>query len=426
MTDFRKKLLGSCASLSVAAVLLYGGAAGAATSPLSVCVDKASPTSGVAQQLAAAVAKQEGRKLKIHEFDSNAGEEGFDVHNFAKLATKDCDLVMGFPLDTDAKRVYLPGVQMTQPYAHTGFVLVATKASGVKKLEDLPKGSLVGVTYLTTPNIYFRSYPELQSEVGLNTKASVNSLVDKKVSAAMLWRPAVVQELDARGMSNDYIFTALGKPHSTFNIVALYTPKHKKDSTAFNKAVISLEKSGELASILGQYAEPGPQPGSNAGNVKVAQTTSAGKLQVGDAFAAHHGDGTSDSGASRKTDGKKKAGKAGGAKPAIYTAAQADVGAKLYAGACARCHGKKLEGFVGPALKGRHFAPASFDFHVKDIFMILSNNMPADQPGTMSHESYVQIMAFLLQQNGYPAGDKKLTFGGALRSTVPFVTDGGS
>jgi hypothetical protein len=37
---------------------------------------------------------------------------------------------------------------------------------------------------------------------------------------------------------------------------------------------------------------------------------------------------------------------------------------------------------------------------------------------------YADIMAFLLQENGFPAGDKELTFDDAKASTEPLVYHG--
>ena len=88
------------------------------------------------------------------------------------------------------------------------------------------------------------------------------------------------------------------------------------------------------------------------------------------------------------------------------------------------CHGPNLEGRAGPALKGANFASDSSDFHVRDIFNILTHNMPATEPGSLAHADYVEIMAFLLQQNGYPSGGKALTYEEAETSKVPLVYRG--
>jgi hypothetical protein len=50
--------------------------------------------------------------------------------------------------------------------------------------------------------------------------------------------------------------------------------------------------------------------------------------------------------------------------------------------------------------------------------------MPATQPGSLEHDDYVQIMAFLLQQNGYPAGSRALAFDSAQNSSVPLLYHG--
>ena len=110
--------------------------------------------------------------------------------------------------------------------------------------------------------------------------------------------------------------------------------------------------------------------------------------------------------------------------PALYTSEQADSGKQKYMTSCALCHGPTLEGRAGPALKGPNFASTKANFRVGDVFVIVSQNMPATAPGSLSHDDYVELMAFLLQQNGYPAGSKALTFDTAQRSKVKLLYHG--
>jgi hypothetical protein len=42
----------------------------------------------------------------------------------------------------------------------------------------------------------------------------------------------------------------------------------------------------------------------------------------------------------------------------------------------------------------------------------------------LQHDDYVNVMAYLLQQNGYPAGGTKLVFDQALNSQVPLLYHG--
>ena len=51
--------------------------------------------------------------------------------------------------------------------------------------------------------------------------------------------------------------------------------------------------------------------------------------------------------------------------------------------------------------------------------------MPATDPGSLEKADYVNIMAYLLQQNGYPAGDAMLNFDQAASSTVKLRWQGG-
>ena len=79
----------------------------------------------------------------------------------------------------------------------------------------------------------------------------------------------------------------------------------------------------------------------------------------------------------------------------------------------------QIGGYPGPALKGAAFADPSYDFHVDEIFRFVAKLMPAATPGSLSDEQNVDIMAYILKQNGYPAGHTELTYDGALRSRVP-------
>jgi polar amino acid transport system substrate-binding protein len=107
--------------------------------------------------------------------------------------------------------------------------------------------------------------------------------------------------------------------------------------------------------------------------------------------------------------------------PALYTEAQAQAGKAVFETNCATCHGEHLEGRAGPALKGEKFASPAANLEVRDIFSFLSTNMPAYAPGSLQPEQYVEAMAFLLRENGYPAGKTALTSDVAGKSTVPLI-----
>lgn len=398
-----------------AGVLLYAGSATAAK--LSVCIDTSNPMAPVESRLAQAVAAHEHATLDVHRFDSNAGDpdEAYDMQDFAKLADKHCALVMGFPIDVDATRVDLGGLRATAPYAHTGFALVAPKASRATTLAQLPRGSKVEVTYLTTPNMYFIEHPDLIAGVARNTDEALKTLVAGDVDAAMLWQPAVTRYLAEHHLANRYAVHPLRLEHANFNLVALYDTGHASEAAAFERAIAAMRASGQLRKLLAPYVEDGALP--MARPMASAQPTAMRR-----SFRGHANAGKGACAARANSATKAKA--AADVRPALYTDAQAASGKQKFLDNCSVCHGEDLGGDAGPALKGRHFAPATSDYHVGDIFTIVTHNMPATQPGSLPHDDYVEIMAFLLQQNGYPAGGQALTYEDAMKSKVQFVSEG--
>lgn len=99
--------------------------------------------------------------------------------------------------------------------------------------------------------------------------------------------------------------------------------------------------------------------------------------------------------------------------PAVYTAAQAKAGAAVFAHSCAACHGKAMEGLVGPALKGDTFRQMTADQYLTadGLYTVVSLTMPQSDPASLSPTQYNQVVAFILQQNGYPAGNTPLAPG---------------
>ncbi len=396
--------------IGLAAVLMYGGTAAAGV--LSVCIDKSSPGASMDYGVARAVAAQQGNRLKVHELDgSGSGDDGFPARQFNKLAHDSCALVLGYPIDADEKSV-LPGLHATAPYGHTGFVLVTAKGSKATDLDQLPSHTSVAVTYQTTPNLYFIDHPQLQADVHLSNEDALKALEQNKVHAAMLWQPTVVKYLSQRREAGRFAYHELHEPHAQFNLVALYDSGNASVAAAFDKSIASMTASGELARILALYAETGPaQP---MVHVAVHGRPGSAWWRPRTRRTADRSCGSTESRRRHATASRAHA----AALPKLFTDAQATEGKEKFLAICARCHGPALEGRVGPALKGPNFASAKADFHVGDVFTIVSQNMPASAPGTLEHQDYVKIMAFLLRENGYPAGKKALTYDEAKASKV--------
>jgi mono/diheme cytochrome c family protein len=103
------------------------------------------------------------------------------------------------------------------------------------------------------------------------------------------------------------------------------------------------------------------------------------------------------------------------AKPALYTADQATAGAAVYAQNCAACHGTQMEGVSAPALKGAALGDmaAAQGLTAQSLLDVVVNTMPQSDPGSLKPEEYAAVTAYILQQNGYPAGSTALVSGAA-------------
>lgn len=96
--------------------------------------------------------------------------------------------------------------------------------------------------------------------------------------------------------------------------------------------------------------------------------------------------------------------------PATYTTDQADAGLAVYQQYCSSCHGEHLDdGPFAPPLRGADFQ-AKWQVRSLDVlFDITSATMPQERPGSLTDDQYVQVLAFMLQENGIDAGTTRLS-----------------
>ncbi|WP_216318904.1 c-type cytochrome [Deinococcus aestuarii] len=91
-----------------------------------------------------------------------------------------------------------------------------------------------------------------------------------------------------------------------------------------------------------------------------------------------------------------------------YTKAQATAGAKVYAAQCAACHGTTLSNGGAPKLAGPDFLKKWSKNTLDDYYFIESTTMPQTHPGSLKEAEYLNVLAYVLQQNGFKAGTKPL------------------
>jgi mono/diheme cytochrome c family protein len=89
----------------------------------------------------------------------------------------------------------------------------------------------------------------------------------------------------------------------------------------------------------------------------------------------------------------------------VYTSAQAMRGQTVFQTSCATCH--QTDG-IAPSLTGDRFAKFWTDANLNSLFTQVKTAMPRNAPGSLTEAAYTDVVAFLLAQNGFPAGADEL------------------
>lgn len=105
----------------------------------------------------------------------------------------------------------------------------------------------------------------------------------------------------------------------------------------------------------------------------------------------------------------------------IYTGAQAVRGAHLFEERCAICHGSDLAGGDGPELVGGTFAVNWSSRYLDRLFIKMRDRMPPDDAASTTDKQKLDILAFLLESNGFPAGTEELALDLERLSSIQIV-----
>jgi alcohol dehydrogenase (cytochrome c) len=93
-----------------------------------------------------------------------------------------------------------------------------------------------------------------------------------------------------------------------------------------------------------------------------------------------------------------------------FTAEQANSGHAIYQATCVSCHLPDLKGtFEAPPLSGANFMNMWRNRPTSDLFTRIRTSMPISNPGSLSDEEAVNLVAYILQANGAIAGTQALT-----------------
>ena len=89
----------------------------------------------------------------------------------------------------------------------------------------------------------------------------------------------------------------------------------------------------------------------------------------------------------------------------VYTSAQAERGKEVYRTTCSGCHGAELSG--NPPLRGSIFLGHWLEDSLNPLFVKLRKMPPRGE--TPPESTHLDVLAFLLESNGFPAGQKELS-----------------
>lgn len=94
-----------------------------------------------------------------------------------------------------------------------------------------------------------------------------------------------------------------------------------------------------------------------------------------------------------------------------YTEAQAERGEKLYQQHCSACHGSQMQGIEeAPTLRQGAFVYNWDGMGVDILFQRLRDTMPLDDPRGVPRKVKADILAYIMSQNNFPAGNTELPY----------------
>jgi nitrate/TMAO reductase-like tetraheme cytochrome c subunit len=103
-----------------------------------------------------------------------------------------------------------------------------------------------------------------------------------------------------------------------------------------------------------------------------------------------------------------------------YTVEQAAAGKQLFERSCSPCHGTRLEGTAAaPALSGASWKQSFAGAKLLTVWGEIKGPMAQDANVNLSTQQSLDILAFLLEQNGLPAGTQPLADTRQLSDTLP-------
>jgi polar amino acid transport system substrate-binding protein len=402
-------------SLPLAAASVFAAGAFLASAPVPAAVRVCTFPGSPSASLDRAVAREAFKRARIDasivsDALGSSDDDGVSLKELRRALASGCDVIAGFPRSPTANAAS-PELQFSRGYLRADYVDLSMAASS-----STPRpANVVAATYASPAQlIAVQQFSGARLDLENTPELTVAAVAGGRAQRAIVWYPAVV----AYRRSHPEQRFELGATRSVYaqwQLVFAFDAKRAGLHERIDKALAEMQADGRLAALTRDWDLPALAEVAAYRPVhrpELAYRDGAARYAFGAVRAATYDPSTG--GAFVRV-----AAASPGDTPS-FDHAQIEHGKRLYASACAKCHGASLQGVTAPALTGPAFAPASNShLTIGGIFGYMSTNMPADRPGKLKPQDYADIMAFLLYSNGYRPKTEKLTADVARASVTP-------
>lgn len=411
------------AAAAVAAVLAFTMTPRATAAPLRICTFAGSPTAALDRVIAQETFKTAGLAAALVPLGGAADDDGVSVKELRTTLGRDCDVIAGFPRSqaadaSDATMLFSRG------YLSTSYVSVAAASQAQAEMEAGPQDKaqasvapeIVAATYGSPSQLIAVQEPHVRFVLETTPEQTVAAVAEGRAQRAVVWYPAVVAYQRAHG-GGHFDLRKTRSPYSDWQLVFAFGPSAKRLQHQVDDALGVMAADGRLASLTRPWNPPADIQAARIKEAAFAYRDGGSPFGPRLAVWRHARDDRRAQGEIIKVS--DAAGSSVAAAPS-FDRGQALHGKRLYASHCAKCHGADMQGITAPALSGAAFAPASnAHLTIGGVYAYMATNMPADRPGKLKDQEYADIMAFLLNANGYAPSGAKMTADNVKASTAP-------
>ena len=398
------------AGAAIAAGLAVASSSSVAAAPIHICTFPGSPSAALDKIVAKEVLKTAGFDATFVDGGLPGGgdDDGVSLKELRRTLGHGCDVIAGFPRSSVADAAS-GAMLFSRGYLRADYVRIEVGS----KAQDGAMPMVVAATYGSPSQLIAVQEQHVRFDLENTPDLTVDAVATGRAMRAIVWYPAVVAYQQAHA-GQHFDIGKTRSPYSDWQLVFAFSEDAGALQHKVDRALGTMASDGRLDALTRAWALPA--------QIRAARNTSGRFAYLDGPVRTSGRDRLRDATYSANNAGRivkiSDAGAPASAAPS-FDSAQVAHGKRLYGSSCAKCHGANMQGVTAPALSGPAFAPASGShLTIGGIYTYMSTNMPADRPGKMKDDEYADIMAYLLNANGYGPGTTKMTADTARASTI--------